>query len=390
MHSVLAHQTDAAKETVSKISPDTVLSTPVADLAESVFRRDCIEPIVLHMDRRSSNGAKDVTIAVQGFDGPIKVAGTRVEVLIPFTGDVGLFDVRPSTRTLNPPRFAITDHSIVAAVEGRSPLDPLAAKRFLDELIAAVEQHLGWQRSEIDPWNEQLKSMLPGLIEARRAKVLQDRAIDAFLDVPVVGRPNPSPSFAIDPPKRPRPSVVKQTHTAPFAPEPAISDAGFDDILAEIESVTTAVQRLPKTFATMPEESLRDVLLVVLNNRFGPASGETFSRRGKTDIFIPIDGDQRCVFIAECKWWKGPAGFRKAIDQLRGYLTWRDTRAALIVFIKSGSPTDIRESGASELRAHDAFKRETTVKGRTLFTFASSDDDNREIHLALVLVPVLP
>lgn len=181
------------------------------------------------------------------------------------------------------------------------------------------------------------------LVRAGRLPSLQDRDLDAFLDVPVVGRTDRSPSFAVDPPKRPMPVVTTQTQAAQgFAPEPAISEDGFAAILSEIESVTTAVQRLPKSFATMPEESLRDVLLVMLNNRFGPASGETFSRAGKTDIFIPWGGDQRAVFIAECKWWKGPAAFRRGIDQLLGYTAWRDSRVALVVFVREGSPSDAR------------------------------------------------
>jgi hypothetical protein len=221
--------------------------------------------------------------------------------------------------------------------------------------------------------------------------VLTDRELDSFFEVPVVGRPDPSPSFAVDPQKRKRPVAVLAAQTSPaFAPEPAISDEGFEDILGEIQSVTTAVQRLPKTFATMPEESLRDVLLVVLNNRFGQATGETFSRRGKTDVFIPYGGDERAVFIAECKWWKGAKAFRDAIDQLLRYLTWRDTRTALIVFVKAGSPSEVGQKATSEIQSHNSFKRMRTVAGRETFTLANRDDDRREIHLALIIVPVLP
>jgi hypothetical protein len=222
------------------------------------------------------------------------------------------------------------------------------------------------------------------------AKVLADRDLDAFLDVPVVGRSNASATFAVDPPSRPRPIAVQQAGDRAFVPEPAISEDGFLAIISEIESVTTAVQRLPGTFAAMPEESLRDVLLVVLNNRFGPATGETFSRKGKTDIFVPWGGDQRAVFIAECKWWKGPAAFRKAIEQLLGYLTWRDSRAALVIFLRDGNPSEIAEKAAAELQGHASFKRVKQHSDRSTFTLASSDDKRREIHVALLLVPVLP
>ena len=139
----------------------------------------------------------------------------------------------------------------------------------------------------------------------------------------------------------------------------------------------------------MPEESLRDILLTVLNNQFGAASGEAFSRRGKTDILIPYDGDTGAVFIAECKWWKGPAAFRKAIDQILGYLTWRDTHAALVVFVRAGSPDAVEEKTVAELEAHGGYKRTFDSHGRHLYTVANATDPDRELHLALLIVPVL-
>lgn len=161
--------------------------------------------------------------------------------------------------------------------------------------------------------------------------------MDAYLDVPIVAREHPAPTFSVDPPKRHRKNVQPRSPdgptTEPFAPEPGVTDEGFAEILATIRSVTRAVERYPSTFAGMPEESLRDVLLVVLNNQFGPATGETFSRNGKTDILISYGDTGEAVFIAECRWWRGPSKFRSAIDQVLSYLVWRDTKAALVLFI---------------------------------------------------------
>ena len=392
MHGVLESQSRTVSEAVRTLDPDLVLGTPVQDLADRLFEKYRIEPIELDLEHRQSGGAKDVTIPVDGWSGrTVMVDGTRVEMLIPFEGDEVLLDVRPSTHNLNPPSFDVRGRQIVIAYEGRSPVDPQQAKAGIDQALAAIQQHLIWQRADIDPWNEQLRSSLPERIEVRRQKVLRDRDLDAFLEVPVVGRPNPAPSFAVDPPRRPPPAAaLRSPTTAAFTPEPAISDEGFAAVLAEIESVTVAVQRLPRTFEAMPEESLRDVLLVVLNNRFGPATGETFSRRGRTDIFIPWQGDDRAVFVAECKWWKGPAGLRKAVDQLLGYLTWRDSCAALVVFVRSGSPTEIAEKADHVLLEHPAFKRMAQRGGRSTYTLASPTDDRREVHVALLVVPVVP
>lgn len=391
MHSTLLIQLKKAEEAVQGVPADEVLRTSVDDLVDQLFVRWMVNPLVVQFDQRSSSGTKDIDLYVAGWEGDrVKVPGSVIKFLYPFEGDAVLFDVRPSTGTMNPPQFEVRDGFILIAYEGRAPLDPSAVKSYVDGMEETIRKHVAWSRSDVDHWNERLRVELRRWIEERRAKVLADRALDAFFEVPVVDRPNPSPSFTVDPPRKVRPVAVKPVASSPaFAPEPAISDEGFAAILREIESVTTAVQRLPKTFAKMPEESMRDVLLVVLNNHFGPATGETFSRRGKTDIFIPYGGDERAVFIAECKVWKGQKAFQDAIDQLLGYLTWRDSRAALIVFVRAGSPTEIGTKAIDTIRRHESFKRMGSSAGRETFTLANRDDGKKEIHLALLVVPVI-
>lgn len=391
MTPLLEKQASLAAEAVRTIDADIVLETPLEDLAEQLLEKYLIEPIRLDHERVTSSGAKDVTLNARSmWGGDLAVDGTRVELFIPFDGEAVLFDVQPSSYTFNRPQFEVRGSTVVVRYEARSPLDPAEARRALDEVVAEIDQYLGWQSPEVERWNEQLRRDLTQWLQDRRSKVLRDRDLDAFLDVPLVGRENPSRVFAVDPPKRPAGIAPRHHLRGPgFAPEPAISEEGFAEILSEIESVTTAVQRLPKTFESMPEESLRDVLLVVLNNRFGPATAETFSRHGKTDIFIPWGGNQGAVFIAECKWWKGPAALRNAIDQLLGYLTWRDTRAALIVFVKQGSPSEIADKSAATIRAHTSFKRVQTLKDRDTFTLAHPTDPSRELHLALLVIPVI-
>ena len=390
MHAVLANQTKEVMNAVRRLEPDRVLSVPVADLVADVYQKFCVNRLELRWDDRTSSGVNDAHVSVGGWGGAsVEVDGSRVEVLVPFDGDAVLFDVQPSTFTMNPPRFDVRGRNVVLGYEGRSPLDADAMKASIESLLGDIQKHIDWQNAEIDPWNTNVRSDLSTRVAERRNKVLADRELEGFLNVPVVGRDNPSPIMAVDPPKRPRALPVPRGSTKAFVPEPAITDAGFSDILNAIESVNTFVQRLPGTFENMPEESLRDILLTVLNNQFGPASGETFSRRGKTDILIPYDGDTGAVFIAECKWWKGPAAFRKAIDQILGYLTWRDTHAALIVFVRAGSPAAVEEKAVAELEAHGGYKRTFDSHGRRLYTVANATDPDRELHLALLIIPVL-
>lgn len=385
---VLGAQRAGTAEAISKIDPDRVLSTPVGDLVDEIYDRFVVNAIVLHEDQRTTPGVRDIKIEVPGYEKMIQVDGSRVEVHVPFDGDPALFKLRPSQFTLNPPRVEVRGEVLVAAYESRSPLDGGAARSSIAQQIDEVQKWLEWQRASINPFNEALRSEIEAAIERRRQKVLSDRQVEAFLEVPIQKRPDAAPTVATGPRRlRPRPKTAAATNS-PFVPEPALDDKTFGEILEVIRNTTTMMERVPETARDMGEESLRDHLLIGLNSQFGPATGESFSGRGKTDIYIPVDGRSGTVFIAECKIWGGQAGIQKAVDQLLGYLTWRDTKAALILFQRDGSPEAVGEKLVAAIRNHSAYKRDRKDDG-TVFTLAAATDAAREIHIAIVHVPLL-
>ena len=102
------------------------------------------------------------------------------------------------------------------------------------------------------------------------------------------------------------------------------------------------------------EETLRDALLPMLNSHYeGGATGETFDAAGKTDVLIRVEG--RTIFIGECKWWSGGAGFESALSQLFSYTTWRDSKLALILFVDRKDPMAVVEKVRELLSAHELF-----------------------------------
>jgi hypothetical protein len=139
----------------------------------------------------------------------------------------------------------------------------------------------------------------------------------------------------------------------------------------------------PKTYAVHDEEQLRDILLAHLNGHYqGEASGETFRRAGKTDI--KIEDKNRAAFVAECKIWKGPKEFSQAIDQLLGYLTWRDCKAALIVFNKHNAKfSSLVESVPSIFQAHKNFRSDLRpgIAGEWEFNMTSREDEGRVVRI---------
>jgi len=99
----------------------------------------------------------------------------------------------------------------------------------------------------------------------------------------------------------------------------------YESILQDVFSMAVMMERSPTVFRHMEEEDLRNILICMLNTNYrGEVAGEVFNYTGKSDILIRKD--DKSVFIAECLIWRGQQYLSGKIDQLLGYLTWRDTK----------------------------------------------------------------
>jgi hypothetical protein len=88
---------------------------------------------------------------------------------------------------------------------------------------------------------------------------------------------------------------------------------------------------------------------------------------GKTDILVQVEG--HVVFIAECKIWKGAGAFTKALDQLLSYLTWRDTKTALVIFNRKKNLSAVLEQIPALVTSHPAYSKGPGQSGETKFRY---------------------
>jgi hypothetical protein len=89
----------------------------------------------------------------------------------------------------------------------------------------------------------------------------------------------------------------------------------------------------------------------------------------------------------DCKFYTGPQSVAKAIDQLLGYVVWRDTKAALLLFVRRGNFTDVVEKAVEAVANHPQCQRRTPSADpsrRSDFVFTRADDPDRAILLALL------
>jgi hypothetical protein len=263
--------------------------------------------------------------------------------------------------------------------------DAPAVRRHFDGELDNISRTLSASATEIDRYNTALHGKIVSAITQRKAKLLADRELEAGLGFPVRQRPD-APRYAVPVNRRRIETPRRPSASGPFHPEPVLPETQYAQALDVLRNARNALERTPSMTANLDEEKIRDLLLVLLNAQFeGAAAGEVFNAAGKTDILIRA-GD-RNVFIAECKIWKGPKTIRDALGQLLGYLTWRDTKAALLLFIRRGEPTAIITKSIAEIEGHANYKRTGPIVEdgeRYDYTLHANGDPNREIQLAFL------
>jgi hypothetical protein len=124
-----------------------------------------------------------------------------------------------------------------------------------------------------------------------------------------------------------------------------------------------------------------------LNTHYeGRAHAEAFNVQGKTDILIRHEG--RNLFICECKFWNGSEGFSGTIDQLFRYTGWRDTKLAVVMFVREKGLTAILKKARTTLEAHQQFVAWKTAAEETELraTMHWPGDDDRHADLNVFFV----
>ncbi|BBX53433.1 hypothetical protein GCM10009645_40140 [Mycolicibacterium poriferae] len=144
----------------------------------------------------------------------------------------------------------------------------------------------------------------------------------------------------------------------------------YYEALRVLLSQRNALERNPSVAAKLDEEEIRNLLLIGLNAHFeGAAGGEVFNGAGKTDILIRVD--DRNIFIGECKVWSGPRTMDSALDQLFRYLVWRDTKAAILLFIRSKNVSAVIDKAIQKVREHPIISAAKLIHRQTLIIMSS-------------------
>jgi hypothetical protein len=390
---VLPHQERQIKEKIASLASNVILNASEEDLVASIKDEYTLDmPELDESDIHIDYGEEKIDVSQDPMrpfidrSRPFYIAGTRVTFIVPFSGDPALFDIQPQgfSFSLGGSHAKVVGSELHMTFAGPNINGERAKTEFENEL-RQIKQNLANLRNSIDRHNSGLEQQVRSQIQQRRTKLLADASLAAAIGYPIKRRDGAPTTYAV-PVQRRKPKIERPAvTTAPFKPEPVLAMTEYEDILNIIRNMVRVMEQSPKAFEKIGEEDLRTHFLVQLNGQYeGNATGETFNFQGKTDILIKVDGKN--VFIAECKFWAGEKQFSDTIDQLLSYLSWRDTKTAVLIFNRNVNFSEVLGKIEEATPNHKNYKRNVGKLDESSFRyiFHQPKDKNRELTLTVL------
>lgn len=383
------------KDAVDAYDSDRLLNANQEDLVQYFVESATVTPLQF-MDDDITADTEETKVDVShrfedggGFDDErVVVPGTAASLHVPFEGDASLFRCVASNRNLNPPYGQVSGQELILSFVGTDG-DMARAKAELDSQLQNVRQHVAWIARDVASYNERLPQIARDAVVSRRRRLLEQRNLAASLGYAVRPKEGAPRTYAVPAKRRTIQTKRQPGSGSRFVPEPVLDKTTYEGILTVLANMVQVMEESPDAFANLGEEDLRTHFLVQLNGQFEVGvTGETFRGSGSTDILLGLEG--RNVFLAECKFWRGPKSLLEALDQLLDYALWRDAKAALLVFNRNKDFTSVLAKIPQTLREHDRIASEIAKMGDSGFRFSlrQRDDPDRLIEVTLLAFDV--
>ena len=289
-----------------------------------------------------------------------------IKFYLTFSGDPQLLRVRASTYSLSAP-ITVEDNCICFEIINFN-LTPESIKQESERIINSLVSQNQYLTNDLNSFNRTIESIASQSFDGRKQHLLKKSGLIGALGVPIRKTPD-------------IPATLKG-----YTPEPSLDNSIYQQILKIIHDVGKQFERLPSTYTGKEEEHLRDHILLILEPNFeGSATGETFNKSGKTDILLRHEGKN--VFIAELKFWRGKKAYLDTISQLLSYLTWRDSKAAVVVFVRNKDFSSVLETVKEATLEHGNYLGFVSEQeeGWFHYRFCINEDRNREVKVSVML-----
>jgi hypothetical protein len=364
------------KEEIERKGKEYILGIDENDFINYLVNEYTLEPLEIYNESEEIEEPKirrEIRENNMLYRGRYEIDIYEFTVKYSFSGNISLLKVRPNpysySLSLPQPEIIINKDKISFSFD--------LFKKDAEEFKREKSNHYSNTFNNLDninklatQWNQNLQSLVSLIFTTQKNKYLAENDFFAAINVKV--NENTNSIFTVPTVKKkiiPQPQI--STHQE-FSSNPIIAQNTYEDILKVIYDFGKSMEKKPSTYKNKDEESLRDQFLLILETRYDAvtATGETFNRSGKTDILLKYANDGTNIFVAECKFWHGANEFQNAISQLFDrYLTWRDSKTALLMFVKNNDFTNVIQTIKVEAQKHPYFVKEKGNRGDSSFSY---------------------
>lgn len=379
---------DDMKRLLHSEEKNRLLNVNETEYIEYLVSKYTITPLILNREQvHVSDREGNVRVGHHAFDYDLDRSDIKKRQIVcyhlPYSGDTKLLSLSPSSRICWTTEVNIGNNEISFDIVNWNN-DVEAIKReatlILDNLITQAQN----STNEVKQYNSLLRQRVQDVFTARKQEYLKQSSILESLGVPFKKKGQMPETFSI-PIKKQKPIIQKPaSNSMPYVPEPTLDRETYKQILKICHDAGIEIERHPSIYEDKDEETLRDHFLMILAPHFESVTGETFNKQGKTDILIRHEGAN--VFVGECKFWKGVKAHHKTIDQLLGYLTWRDSKSAILYFISNKQLEPVLDQIEHMTQEHPCcikyIGKET--HGWYSFQFHLPDDETRGVSITVL------
>lgn len=350
---------------ISGRTDEDILGLDVTEYADYLYEKYALAPverdpareIVTELDRERREFTDHFGDRRQG---EVKIARIEYPIILHHATEKVL-KLLPNTQTSILPKFELRGDIVIMRAElsflygfGETPTGR-------DEIGSAVgnfETWLQYRNNDVGQLNPQFRINIENMIRSRKEHVAKTRA-DFEAMIKQVGFPiklkPPEQSKMVTLPVRKAIQPILRPPT-PKRPEEYVLKK--EDVLSVVELIQRwgrSLEATPQSVAGLDEEDIRALLLAQLNGVVdGGATGEAFSKLGKSDIHLNLPRGE--ILVGECKVWSGAKAYTDAIDQLFRYLTWRQNFGIMIAFVRNKDFTHVLAEAAEAIQQHATFR----------------------------------
>lgn len=190
---VIEHQKQELKNAFQGVTNAELDADPVAVAARLIEQFSINVPVLDEEKKYALTKETQVDVSgdprrfIRDRSRPFYISGTEVRVAIPFQGDAGLFDVRPTMFTSNPPFGEIHDQELHLVYQLTDPQFDIEAAT--TRTVSQVKQYLQSMQTSAEQLKTDIQQVVNALIAKRRQERGTHAQILAGLKIPVKQAP---------------------------------------------------------------------------------------------------------------------------------------------------------------------------------------------------------